>query len=68
MFDPSILASLTQALQQNPDMFAQMMGGMGLPGFGGPSAPEKPKLSVEDKLARRKKQRDQRKARKRNRS
>ena len=30
MFDPSILASLTQALQQNPDMFAQMMGGMGV--------------------------------------
>lgn len=30
MFDPSILASLTQALQQNPDMFAQMMAGMGV--------------------------------------
>ena len=48
----------------------QMMSGMGmpgLPGLGGGSTSDKPKLSVEEKLARRKKQRDQRKARKRNR-
>jgi signal recognition particle subunit SRP54 len=59
------------SMMGDPRRMQQMMSGMGLPGLpgfgGGSAAPEKPKLSVEEKLARRKKQRDQRKARKRNR-
>jgi signal recognition particle subunit SRP54 len=58
------------SMMGDPRRMQQMMSGMGmpgLPGLGGGTTSEKPKLSVEEKLARRKKQRDQRKARKRNR-
>jgi signal recognition particle subunit SRP54 len=66
----------------NPGGLAQMqqmlagggMGGMGgfpgmpgLPGMGGPGAPPKRVLTADDKIARRKKQKEARKARKKNR-
>jgi len=60
------------SMMGDPRRMQQMMGGLGLPGlpslpgFGG-SAPSKPKMSVDDKIARRRKQREQKKARKRNR-
>jgi signal recognition particle subunit SRP54 len=64
MRDPNALARIQQAMQSGKGLEGLLPGGM--PG-GGPPKPVRPQLSVDEKLARRKKQKEARKARKQNR-